>query len=52
MQAWAIAISAGHYKQAPKPEEMLPLPYDEEDEEPDWDIQEFYNNAIKEYNGG
>jgi hypothetical protein len=54
-QAWAIALSSGNYKNPPKPEELLPLPYDEEsgDEElSSEDLLEFYNNAIREYNGG
>lgn len=51
-QAWAIALSSGNYKTPPKPEEMLPLPYDEEEEQEDpEDLQSFYDNAIKELYG-
>lgn len=45
-------MSSGNYKNQPTPEEMLPLPYDNEDEMSGEDLLEFYNNAIKEYNGG
>lgn len=53
MQTWAIAISSGNYKNIPKPEELYSLPYDNEDEtDTPEDIQAFYDNTIKEWNGG
>jgi hypothetical protein len=45
--AWQIAVSSGNYKNLPTPEQMFPLPGDEPEESTDYNIEEFYNNAIK-----
>jgi hypothetical protein len=47
MQAYVISLSSGNYKNPPTPAEMFPLPYDDYEIAMDWDIAEFYNNAIK-----
>lgn len=45
--AWQISVSSGNYKEVPTPEQMFPLPGDEEQGMEEFNIEEFYNNAIK-----